>query len=160
MQLHRLSVSRGGAAAALLLAFALSTALQLAAQSGPPLDTACPAYPAAMRLRDQTALARMQRVNRLQRRVPLDYDGSQDVNFIDTQLFSRMYQDGVPAAAPAADAEFLRRVTLDLTGHIPAIQQVLDYTSSTDANKSDALIDRLLASNEFIDYWTLWFGNT
>ena len=160
MQLHRVSVSRGGPAAALLLAFATGAVAQLAAQSGLPLDIACPAYPAAMRLRDQTALARVQRVNRLQRRVPLDYDGSQDVNFIDTQLFSRMYQDGVPAADPATDAEFLRRVTLDLTGHIPSIQQVLDYTSSTDATKSDALIDRLLASNEFVDYWTLWFGNT
>ncbi len=154
-------VIRGGPTrAALLPALVAGFACQMGAQYGPTPDIACPAYPAAMRHQDELARAREQRVKNNIRRGPLDYNGSQDVNFIDTQLFSRMYRDGVTPAGPASDAEFLRRVTLDLTGHIPTAQQVLDYTASTDPNKSDALIESLLGSSQFVDYWTLWFGNT
>lgn len=143
--------------AALLLVCAVTAPAQ---QIYPDQDIACPAYPAEMRLRDELALSRVNRITGPRRRTPADYDASQDVNFIDTQLFTRMAQDGVPAARPATDAEFLRRVTLDLTGRIPTIQQVRDYTASNDGSKSDALIDRLLSSSEFADYWAQWFGNT
>jgi len=155
----RTAIIRQRRLAALSLVFAAATS-PLGAQLGVQTDIACPAYPAEMRHQNEAAISRIQRITGPRRRVPLTYDSSQDVNFIDTQLFSRMYQDGVPSAGPATDAEFLRRVTLDLTGRIPSVQQVLDYTSSTDPGKSDSLIDRLLGSNEFIDYWTLWFGNT
>src|SRR5271167_3684658 len=37
-------------------------------------------------------------------------------NFIDEQIFAKMERDGVPHAALTSDNEFLRRVTLDLTG--------------------------------------------
>lgn len=123
-------------------------------------ETNCPAYPAALRLQYSQAVARVSRSRAPQRRAPLDYDASQDVNFIDTFLFTRMLQDGVQPAGPASDAEYLRRVTLDITGHIPTAQQALDYAASPDPNKQGALLDRLLGSNEYADYWTLWFGNT
>src|ERR1700680_4193073 len=43
-------------------------------------------------------------------------------NFIDEQIFAKMERDGVPHAALTTDNEFLRRVTLDLTGRIPSPQ--------------------------------------
>ena len=135
-------------------------AVRLAAQG----DTDCPAYPASVRLQYAQALARIGLRNGPGRVMPLlkarDYDASQDVNFIDTQLFMRMQQDGVQPAGPATDAEYLRRVTLDITGRIPTAQQVVAYTASTDPNKQAALLDRLLSSPEYVDYWTLWFNNT
>src|SRR5215469_14908741 len=36
-------------------------------------------------------------------------------NFIDQQIFGKMERDGVPHSALTSDAEFLRRVSLDLT---------------------------------------------
>ena len=41
-------------------------------------------------------------------------------NFIDDRIFGKMEKDGVPHAPLATDQEFFRRVTLDLTGRIPA----------------------------------------
>src|SRR5215831_6468840 len=38
------------------------------------------------------------------------------VNVIDNEIFGKMQQDGVAPAALSSDTEFLRRVTLDLTG--------------------------------------------
>src|SRR5262245_48052420 len=41
-------------------------------------------------------------------------------NFIDDSTFGRMSGAGIQSAPIASDVEFLRRVTLDLTGRIPS----------------------------------------
>src|SRR6185436_4765608 len=41
------------------------------------------------------------------------------VNFVDSDLFAAMKTNNVAPAQLASDEEFLRRVTLDLTGQIP-----------------------------------------
>src|SRR5262249_6136212 len=48
------------------------------------------------------------------------------------------------AAPPAADEEFLRRVFLDLTGTIPAAEQVRAFLKDAAPDKRARLIDRLL----------------
>jgi hypothetical protein len=54
-----------------------------------------------------------------------------------------------PAAPPADDAEFLRRVYLDLTGTIPTAAEARAFLQDTSPAKRQALIDRLLASPEY-----------
>ncbi len=56
---------------------------------------------------------------------------------------------GVSPAAPASDAEFLRRLSLDLTGAIPAADEVRRFLEDRSADKRAALIDRLLAAPAF-----------
>ncbi|MGC8881967.1 MAG: DUF1549 domain-containing protein [Bryobacteraceae bacterium] len=80
-------------------------------------------------------------------------------NFIDEEIFARLQAEGVPAAPVASDEEFLRRVTLDLTGRIPSPADVRAFVADPAPDKRDRLIDRLLASNEFIDKWALWLGD-
>ncbi|MBY0524269.1 MAG: DUF1549 and DUF1553 domain-containing protein [Gemmataceae bacterium] len=53
------------------------------------------------------------------------------------------------AAPLASDAEFLRRVTLDLTGTIPTATEVRAFLADNAADKRAKLIDRLLASAEY-----------
>ncbi|HEX5271077.1 MAG TPA: DUF1549 domain-containing protein [Gemmataceae bacterium] len=53
------------------------------------------------------------------------------------------------AAVPAPDAEFLRRVTLDLTGTIPTAADARAFLKDTSPDKRARLIDRLLASPEY-----------
>ena len=52
------------------------------------------------------------------------------------------------ASAPADDATFLRRVTLDLTGTIPTSDEVRVFLADESTEKRTQLIDRLLASPE------------
>jgi len=54
-----------------------------------------------------------------------------------------------PVAPVANDAEFLRRVSLDLTGGIPTAAEARAFLDDTTPNKREALIDRLLASPRF-----------
>ena len=78
-------------------------------------------------------------------------------NYIDQHLFARMEKDGVKPAPLANDYEFVRRVSLDLTGRPPSAQQVRDFVADTDAAKRDKLVDRLLESEAFVEKWAYVF---
>lgn len=52
------------------------------------------------------------------------------------------------AAPIASDAEFLRRIYLDLTGTIPSIVEIKAFLDDKSSNKRQQVIDRLLASPE------------
>src|SRR3984893_5092620 len=67
-------------------------------------------------------------------------------NFIDEQIFGKMEHDGVPHSALTSDNEFLRRVSLDLTGRIPSPQEVTAFAADNDPAKRDKVVDRLLSS--------------
>ncbi len=87
---------------------------------------------------------------------------AQDVprrNFIDVILFDRMTRDGVASAPLCSDAEFVRRAYLDITGRIPAADDVTNFLNDTNPSKRDALVDTLIASPEFVDKWTMFFND-
>jgi hypothetical protein len=81
------------------------------------------------------------------------------VNVIDADVYAKMSADGVSPTGLAGDEEFLRRVTLDLTGAIPDTAAVTAFTADTAADKRTKKITELLASDAFIDRWTMWFGD-
>jgi hypothetical protein len=80
-------------------------------------------------------------------------------NFIDTEIFGKMKLARIAPAHLSSDTEFLRRVTIDLTGRIPTPAEVQAFLADTNADKRDRVIDTLLASDDFNDRWTLWFGD-
>ncbi|MGE0103657.1 MAG: DUF1549 domain-containing protein [Blastocatellales bacterium] len=80
-------------------------------------------------------------------------------NLIDSILFDKMGSDGVLSAPLASDAEFMRRVSLDLTGQIPSPDAVVSFLNDTNPYKRELLVDKLIASPEFVDKWTLFFGD-
>ena len=57
----------------------------------------------------------------------------------------------------ATDSVMARRLYLDLAGRIPTKAEAQAYAESPDAGKRAALVDRLLVSKEFADYWTMRF---
>jgi uncharacterized protein DUF1549/uncharacterized protein DUF1553 len=80
------------------------------------------------------------------------------INFIDSDLLAAMKTAGVQPATLSSDAEFLRRVSLDLTGQIPDSATVVAFLNDKSADKRSKKIDELLASDAFVDRWTMWFG--
>ncbi len=81
------------------------------------------------------------------------------VNFVDTEIFGKMKTDGIAPALRSSDTEFLRRVTLDLTGQIPSSDAVKAFLADSSVDKRAKKIDELIASDGFTDRWTLWFGD-
>jgi hypothetical protein len=90
-------------------------------------------------------------------------------NFIDEYIFGRMERDKVPHAALCSDTEFLRRVSLDLTGRLPEVELIRKFAGDEDPDKRSKLVDSLMEtsvagrrtrlSTPFLDRWTYWFGD-
>src|SRR5436305_533871 len=57
------------------------------------------------------------------------------VNFVDTEVFGKMVKDGVRWTTASGDTEFLRRITLDLTGEIPSSDDVKAFLADTSPDK-------------------------
>ncbi len=80
-------------------------------------------------------------------------------NYIDTGIFTALHQLGIPPADLATDQEFLRRVTLDLTGRIPTAQEVTQFLGDPRPNKRQLWIEQLLATPQWADRWAMFFGD-
>lgn len=92
--------------------------------------------------------------------VPVLQDKSWPLQPLDVFVRAKQEAAQVSPAPPAGAAEWLRRVTLDLTGLPPSPE---DYTAfqaarGTDASSArDAVVDRLLASPAFGEHWAaMW----
>src|ERR1700675_2023885 len=72
-------------------------------------------------------------------------------NFVDEQIFGKMEHDGIPHSALTSDNEFLRRVSLDLTGRIPSPQEVTAFAADRDPVKRDKVVEKLLSSEAYVD---------
>jgi hypothetical protein len=80
-------------------------------------------------------------------------------SLIDEVIFGALGAQGIPAAAPATDVEFLRRVSLDLSGRIPTAQEAVDFINDTAPFKRERTIDRLLGTPQWADRWAMFFGD-
>jgi hypothetical protein len=65
---------------------------------------------------------------------------------IDRQIESKL---GHAPAPPATDAEFVRRIYLDLTGKVPSVGQAREFLTDKSLDKRARLIDELLNSPEY-----------
>lgn len=74
---------------------------------------------------------------------------------IDELVFGRLERLGIPPANLCSDSVFVRRVYLDVIGTLPTAQESSDFIQSQKADKRRALIDQLLARDEFADYWAM-----
>ena len=78
---------------------------------------------------------------------------------IDRHVESRLKSEGLSPAATSDDAEFLRRVYLDLHGVVPTIEQAKPFLDDTGPDKRARLIDGLLAHPRYGEYLAdLWQG--
>jgi hypothetical protein len=77
---------------------------------------------------------------------------------IDAQIDGNLQEEKIPGSVPAEDAEFLRRVSLDLTGVIPTAERAKAFLDSKERDKRAKLIDELLASADYgkhmADLWS------
>ena len=88
-----------------------------------------------------------------------DYPTVSPYNFIDPHTFGKMRKFHLIPSGLSSDAEFLRRVCLDLTGTLPPANRVREFLRSSDPQKRSRLVDILLASPEFADHWTWRLGD-
>lgn len=78
-----------------------------------------------------------------------------EYNFIDHHVNAKLRRMKILPSALCSEAEFIRRVYLDLTGQPPKPGKVRafleDQTPSKD--KRDQLIEELIGSNDYVEFW-------
>ncbi len=84
-----------------------------------------------------------------------DYPVVPEQNFIDGQVFARLRTLNVVPSGLCDDAEFLRRVHLDLIGTLPTAAEARAFLADTRADRRARLVDDLLQRPEFADLWAL-----
>lgn len=80
-------------------------------------------------------------------------------NFVDEEVFSKLRRFNIVPSELSSDEEFLRRVCLDLTGRLPPPRRVLDFVKDKDPRKREKVVEALLDSPEYVDYWTYRFSD-
>ncbi len=90
---------------------------------------------------------------------PTSLNGFQPNNYIDEIVAGKWKQLGLEPTRLSTDAQFLRRVSLDLSGVLPKEEEIRAFVADTSADKRARMIDRLLDRPEYIDFWTLRWGD-
>jgi hypothetical protein len=88
-------------------------------------------------------------------------------NYIDDFILGKMMADKIPHAGLSTDQEFLRRVSLDLTGRIPEAEVVRKFLADRGPDKREKLIDSIIEperyafadADPFVDRWAYWFSD-
>jgi len=81
-------------------------------------------------------------------------------NRVDEIVFAALANQGIAPARLASDAVFVRRAYLDVIGTLPTADEARAFIEDRDAGKRAALIERLLARDEFADYWAMKWCDT
>ena len=80
-------------------------------------------------------------------------------NFIDDHVFAKLQKFNILPSELSKDAEFLRRLCLDMAGTLPPPARAREFLASQDPEKRENLIETLLDSPEFVEYWTFRFAD-
>jgi len=84
-------------------------------------------------------------------------------NFVDDYVFANLQEIGIPPSPVCDDATFVRRASLDIAGRLPTAEETAEFLASTDEYKRDHVIDALLRSPQYADFfankWTALLKN-
>jgi hypothetical protein len=79
-------------------------------------------------------------------------------NYIDPLVFDKLKKLHMAPSELCSDESFLRRVYLDLIGLPPSREEFDKFVADTDSNKRAKLIDTLMDRSEFVDIWSMKWG--
>src|SRR5262249_37390176 len=81
------------------------------------------------------------------------------IDDVNQRLEQGWNDNGVVPSEVADDHEWLRRVYLDVVGHIPPADEVEKFVADKDRAKRSQLVDRLLEDPDYVRNWTTIWTN-
>lgn len=76
-------------------------------------------------------------------------------NFIDQFIEAKLAKLNIQPSGPCSDADFLRRLYLDIIGTLPTPDEARKFFDDRRPDRRARLIDELLKRPEYADYWAL-----
>lgn len=74
-------------------------------------------------------------------------------NYIDELVFKKLKEVGMPPSPICSDGTFIRRASIDICGKLPTPDEVKKFVDDKSPDKREKLIDTLLASPDYADYF-------
>ena len=84
-----------------------------------------------------------------------EWSGPAPANGVDRHVFAKLQNFRELPAAICDDSLFLRRASLDITGTLPSPDEARQFVADPDPEKRRRLVDRLLASPDYANFWAL-----
>jgi hypothetical protein len=78
-----------------------------------------------------------------------------EYNYVDKYVYAKLKKVKSLPSEVSSDSEFIRRVSLDITGLPPKAERVRAFLADTTPQKEkrEKLVDELLASPDYVEYW-------
>ncbi|MCH7988614.1 MAG: DUF1549 domain-containing protein, partial [Planctomycetes bacterium] len=87
------------------------------------------------------------------------FSSADTVSFINERIQEGWNLEGIKASAKTEDSEWIRRVYLDIVGHIPSAEVVDSFLKNKDSQKRERLVDELLDDLDYVRNWTTVWTN-
>ncbi|MDA0586785.1 MAG: DUF1553 domain-containing protein [Planctomycetota bacterium] len=82
-----------------------------------------------------------------------------EVNYVDRLVHGRLRQLQYLPSERCSDSEFIRRVSLDVTGLLPTVEATREFLADSASDKRSQLIDQLLKRPEHAKFMALKWGD-
>jgi hypothetical protein len=76
-------------------------------------------------------------------------------NFVDEEVFAKLKALGLPPSLLCDDSTYLRRVTVDIAGRLPTLEEAEQFLADKSEDKRAKLVDRLLDSTDYAEYFAM-----
>lgn len=84
-------------------------------------------------------------------------------NFVDSHVFANLKELGIPPSDICDDETFIRRVSLDIAGRMPTVEETRNFLADQGVDRRGKVIDALLRGPHYADYfankWTALLKN-
>lgn len=78
---------------------------------------------------------------------------SQEYNEINARLNEIYKEQNIAPGGRISDEKYVRRAYLQIAGRIPTLSEFKEFISNKDPNKRHKLVDKLVASEDFVSHW-------
>ena len=78
-----------------------------------------------------------------------------EFNYVDTHVHAKLRKLRIIPSEVCSDEEYLRRVSVDITGTMPTVGDYEKFLADTSPDKRARLVDELLQRKEFVDIWVM-----
>ncbi|PHS19022.1 MAG: cell surface protein [Blastopirellula sp.] len=76
-------------------------------------------------------------------------------NYIDELVGAKLHNLRILPSEVCTDEEYLRRTSIDITGHLPTAEEYQQFMADNSADKRAQLVNRLLERKEFSEIWAM-----
>lgn len=91
----------------------------------------------------------------LQKDLEFQWQQTPASNYVDEHIHAKLQKLRIQPSDVCSDAEFARRVTLDIAGMLPTVEEYEAFLADSDPRKRERLVDQLLQRKEFVELWVM-----